>query len=112
MLYLRTGLGEGVAVGDVSGDGLNDLILPAPFAANPEGQQDAGRTYVVISPAGHSRSRVVSPCRYYHGVDDGDQLGHVPVTGDIDGDDREDVILVADEGGRTIRWILRERRWS
>ena len=89
-------LGEGVAVGDVSGDGLNDLILPAPFATNPEGQQDAGRTYVVISPPPATVDLAsYHPAATIHGVDDGDQLGHVPVTGDIDGDDREDVILTA-----------------
>jgi hypothetical protein len=43
-------LGEGVAAGDVNGDGLDDLVLPAPFAVNLTGVKDAGRTYVIQSP--------------------------------------------------------------
>jgi hypothetical protein len=89
-------LGEGVATGDINGDAIDDLVLPAPFATSPGGAADAGRNYVVQSPA----PAVVDlasfqPLATVYGVDDGDQLGHVPATGDFDGDGRDDLLLTA-----------------
>jgi hypothetical protein len=89
-------LGEGVAAGDVNGDGMDDLALPAPFAPNVAGEKDSGQTYVLLSPvpatvdlASHEAHATV------FGVDNGDQLGHVTVVGDLDGDGREDLVLTA-----------------
>jgi hypothetical protein len=89
-------LGEGVATGDVNGDGADDLVLPAPFAENREGVADAGRTYVISSPPPPIADLATFiPLATVYGVDDGDQLGHVPVTGDFDGDGRADLLLTA-----------------
>jgi hypothetical protein len=89
-------LGEGVATGDVNGDGLGDLVLPAPFATNPERQQDAGRTFIITSPPPSTIDLAsFAAVATIHGIDDGDQLGHIPAAGDIDGDGQDDVLLTA-----------------
>lgn len=99
-------LGEGVAAGDVNGDGVDDLVIPAPFAASLTGQPEAGRTYVIYSPSPPSTdlaSDTVDAVIY--GVDDGDQLGHVTAAGDADGDGRDDILLTAvsaDGQGNTV----------
>jgi hypothetical protein len=89
-------LGEGVASGDVDGDGTDDLVLPAPFALNLAGERDAGQTYVLTSPLLSSIDlSLEEPGATIYGVDDGDQLGHVTAVGDLDADGRADILLTA-----------------
>jgi hypothetical protein len=99
-------LGEGVAAGDVNGDGLDDLVLPAPFAVSLGGVKDAGRTYVLTSaPSPQIDLASDMPAATVYGADDGDQLGHVSVAGDADGDGKDDLLLTAvsaDGPGNTV----------
>jgi hypothetical protein len=89
-------LAEGVAAGDVNGDGLDDIIVPAPFASNLAGIDDSGRTYVLPSPLPTSIDLADhTPQATIYGVDEGDQLGHMTVSGDIDGDGADDILLTA-----------------
>lgn len=89
-------LGEGVAAADINGDGLDDLILPAPFAPGLNGQADTGRTTILQSPAPRVTDLAnAAPGPVIYGVDDGDQLGHVVAAGDVDGDKRADLLLTA-----------------
>jgi hypothetical protein len=90
-------LGEEVASGDVTGDGFDDLILPAPFAAGASGIPLAGRTYVIHSPVENTTIDLstTSVDSIIYGVDDGDQLGHSTSSSDVDGDGRADILLTA-----------------
>lgn len=89
-------LGEGIATGDVDGDGLPNLILVATFSAGSDGSPGAGETYVIPSPArlpidlakGSASLRVL-------GADEGDQLGHSIGAADTDGDGAADIWLGA-----------------
>ncbi|MEX0800915.1 MAG: FG-GAP repeat protein [Dehalococcoidia bacterium] len=86
-------LGEFVAAGDVSGDGVADLLLPAPFALS-----GAGETYVI--PGGDSLPAEIDiageePRATVLGLGPGDQAGHSAASGDVDGDGLGDLLLGA-----------------
>jgi hypothetical protein len=86
-------LGEFVGAGDVTGDGVADLVLPAPFASRA-----AGETYVI--PGGPSLSSAIDIATDGQqttvlGLDEGDQVGHSMAIGDVDGDGFGDLLLGA-----------------
>ena len=90
-------LGENLAVGDVNGDGVLDLLVVATFADGPANERaDTGETYVISGPLptlvdiaqGGQAVTIV-------GIDPGDQLGHSIVAGDVNGDDVDDLLLGA-----------------
>jgi hypothetical protein len=55
-------LGSGVSgIGDMNGDGLEDVIAGAPFATNTDGEWKAGRAYVFFAPPGPPASLALSP---------------------------------------------------
>ncbi len=88
-----------IAVGDVNGDGFNDLILGAPAADVEEGdRRDAGKVYVIY---GRSSLESVYDLAKSHadivvtGARPGDMLGTSVAVGDINGDGRLDLIIGA-----------------
>ena len=88
-------LGEGVAAGDVNGDGRADLIAAATFADGPgNDRQAAGEVHVVFSPLPQrldlARDR---PDLTVLGTDPGDQIGHSLASGDTNGDGFDDLWL-------------------
>jgi len=91
-------LGETVAAGDVTGDGVDDLILPAPFASDPgDSRTKAGEVYVL---AGGALERAYDmaldqPDSTVLGPDEGDQIGHSAAIGDFNGDGVGDMLLAA-----------------
>jgi hypothetical protein len=95
------GAGASGGVGDVNGDGYDDLLVAAPrYDAN---QTDAGRAYLYLgSRDGLSKA----PAWIVDGDEPGEQLGSAGgAAGDVDGDGYADIILAApgfDGGGADI----------
>ena len=98
-------------VGDINGDGIDDLIIGAS-SADPSGNASAGESYVVFGSVGaFSPSLDLSTLDgsngfVINGVDAGDGSGRpVSGAGDINGDGFEDLIIgasAADPGGSTL----------
>jgi hypothetical protein len=90
-------LGEAVGAGDVSGDGLADVIVAATFASGPDNRRDkAGETYVLFAPLQReldmaARTQDITIL----GIDSGDQIGHSIASGDANGDGFADIFLGA-----------------
>ena len=92
-------LGEALGSGDVNGDEIQDLLLPAPFASGPNNaREEAGETYIVFGsdslPATIDLAADQSDVTIL-GIDPGDQVGHSLASGDINGDGFDDVVLGA-----------------
>jgi hypothetical protein len=93
--YVSTG-GLNSMLGDVDGDGFDDILLAAPSAASYSGE-----AYLVLGPTTGTHSLESADGRF-HGTD-GEELGNlIAGAGDVDDDERPDLLLGApgdDEGG-------------
>ncbi|QSJ20283.1 FG-GAP repeat protein [Nostoc sp. UHCC 0702] len=100
--FVINGSGSSVSnAGDVNGDGIDDLIIGA-FRASPNGQYNAGSSYVVFgSSSGFSASLNLSSLDgsngfVINGIDVRDFSGDsVSNAGDINGDGFDDLIIGA-----------------
>jgi hypothetical protein len=90
-------LGESLSVGDFNGDGRDDLVAAATFAARAfDAGTLAGKTYVFLDdPAASIDLAKDSADVTVVGIDEGDQLGHSTFVADINGDGFDDLILGA-----------------
>ena len=92
-------LGDAMAVGDVNGDGIDDIIATAEAADGPErARPNAGVVYVVFGSAslgGMTDTAKDEQDLMIVGADAQDALGFSSASGDINGDDIDDIILVA-----------------
>lgn len=91
-------LAETVAVGEVNGDGVDDLIISATFASGPEnGRPKAGEVHIFFG--GEIKGTYDLALRQSAvtilGLDEGDQIGHSAAVGDFDGDGIGDMLLGA-----------------
>jgi Ca2+-binding RTX toxin-like protein len=89
------------SAGDINGDGIDDLIIGA-FGADPNGQLDAGSSYVVFGRssgfgAGFDLSSLDGSEGFViNGINAGDNSGtSVSSAGDINGDGFDDLIIGA-----------------
>jgi len=87
-------LGIIVASGDLNGDGFSDLIIGA-YAASPNGQTNAGQAYVFFGgPNLDGKSWDASSANVtLNGTTAGDLFGAYAGSGDLNGDNYDDLIL-------------------
>lgn len=90
-------LGEALATGDVTGDGLADVVVVGTFSAGPDGTRPgAGVTYVLASPVSYPVDlATAAPQLMVVGADEGDQLGHSIAVADTNLDGIDDLWLGA-----------------
>ena len=98
--------GRAVASGDVDGDGIDDLLIGAPFA-EPNATLDAGKVYVIYGSASLSDTLDLasqSADRTILGLEVNGNIGNALASGDVSGDGVADVIIGSNRGtpsGRT-----------
>lgn len=92
-------LGDAVAVGDVNGDGIDDIIAAAEAGSPPDGtRQSAGEAFVVFGSAdlsGKVETAEGEQDLSILGVDANDALGFCVSSGDPNSDGIDDIVLVA-----------------
>jgi len=89
--------GAAIALGDVNGDTLPDLVVGAP--SNDQGAQDAGAVYVFRGRTGFASLPATGADVRLTGTNGPDAFGAAVGTGDVDGDGRGDLLVGAPQRG-------------
>ncbi|MEA3515118.1 MAG: hypothetical protein U9R34_06570 [Nanoarchaeota archaeon] len=86
--------GHSVSSGDINGDGIDDVIIGARYAA-PNGNTNAGETYVVFGGVTGEINLSTDADLTINGINEEDFSGHSVSSGDINNDTIDDVIIGA-----------------
>ncbi len=92
--------GDSVAIGDINGDGGDDLVIGSTFATDPASQTaNVGAVYVVFGSSG--LPPVVSTAQdgasvALYAAEPLDELGDTVASGDVNGDGVDDIIATAE----------------
>lgn len=91
-------LAETLVLGDVDGDGVDDLVLSSTFAAGSDNdREDAGEVHVILGGELEPLYDLAETAGDLTvlGSDNGDQIGHSSAVGDVNGDGDGDLLLGA-----------------
>ncbi|MDG6225036.1 MAG: FG-GAP-like repeat-containing protein, partial [Candidatus Thermoplasmatota archaeon] len=93
--YSNARFGESFAIGDINGDGIDDLAVGAPDAntATTPSRVKGGRVHVWFGPLSRVTRTATSSPLTIHGAMDRDSLGKVMHVADLDGDGRSEIIM-------------------
>ena len=85
--------GSSMATGDLNGDGIDDLVVGAPFG----GTYGSGETYIIFGPLGERRLVKLSTNSdaTYIGLESDDNSGQGVAIADVNGDASNDLIIGA-----------------
>jgi hypothetical protein len=86
--------GSAVAVGDIDNDGIRDVFIGAP-GASPKARAQAGVVYVLWGGSGLTSKSLALADITFQGAVAGSQTGAQIVTGDINRDSPNDVVMLA-----------------
>ena len=93
-------LGYGVASGDFSGDGIDDILVTAPWAGGPDNTRLAGDAYVIFGSLDLSGTVDIAASQQdfsIYGATISDEIGSA-AAGDLNGDGVDDILVVASRG--------------
>jgi len=91
-------LGYDAILADLNGDGLDDLVLAAPFARRPDSPAAAGVVYIIFGRSGLDPVidlSGVAADAVILGVSGSDYFGDSLAAADVNGDDTDDLIIGA-----------------
>jgi len=91
--------GSSIAVGDVNGDGRDDVLIGAVGGDGAgEGREDSGEAYLFLGRTSWAATLNIAetgPDTVFYGVDAGDNAGISVSAGDVNGDGKDDIIVSA-----------------